>query len=128
MPISMRLAPLPAVMMTMHPGTGSASCAPQASQAIASMQPTGGVRPSWIAAHASRDGFQERAEASADRAVELLERLEETCSLDVADRGEHTLDEIGQVMRVSKERVRTIEADGLSVLRRRRMPREEGSP
>jgi len=51
-PISIRLMPLPAVITTRQPGTGAASCAPHISQAMASMAPTGGVMPSWMAAHA----------------------------------------------------------------------------
>lgn len=36
--------------------------------------------------------------------------LTESCALDVADRGPHTLEEIGEILNVSRERVRQIEA------------------
>ena len=47
-----------------------------------------------------------------------IEDLVETCSLDVADRGEHTLDDIGDVMNITRERVRQIEHK----IRRRLVP------
>ena len=37
----------------------------------------------------------------------------ETCALDVADRGQHTLDEIGNLMNLSRERVRQLEFTAL---------------
>jgi hypothetical protein len=42
----------------------------------------------------------------------------ETCSLDVADRGEHTLDEVGELMGISYERVRQIEEIALRKARK----------
>lgn len=42
-----------------------------------------------------------------------LEAMTDTCSLDVADRGEHTLDAVGQVLNVTRERVRQLETKGL---------------
>jgi hypothetical protein len=41
----------------------------------------------------------------------------DTCTLDVADRGEHTLEEIGQLLGVTRERVRQIELAALFKLR-----------
>jgi len=41
----------------------------------------------------------------------------ETCSLDVADRGEQTLETIGAILRVTRERVRQIEARALVKIR-----------
>lgn len=38
-----------------------------------------------------------------------LEAREHTCSLDVADRGEHTLQEVGEILILSRERVRQLE-------------------
>jgi hypothetical protein len=43
-----------------------------------------------------------------------IDTLVETCSLDVADRGETTLDIIGALMNVTRERARQIEAQALS--------------
>jgi DNA-directed RNA polymerase sigma subunit (sigma70/sigma32) len=37
-----------------------------------------------------------------------LDELPETCSLDVADNGPHTLEEIGDLLNVSRERIRQI--------------------
>ena len=42
-----------------------------------------------------------------------LESLPETCSLDVADRGEHTLEAVGQLLNITRERVRQVERIGL---------------
>jgi hypothetical protein len=38
-----------------------------------------------------------------------LEDLEETCALDVADRGGSTLERVGEVMNITRERIRQIE-------------------
>lgn len=40
-----------------------------------------------------------------------------TCSLDVADEGEHTLEELGQIFGVTRERVRQVQADALGNVR-----------
>lgn len=43
--------------------------------------------------------------------------LADTCALDVADRGDHTLDEVGQILNVTRERVRQIEVRALLKLK-----------
>lgn len=43
--------------------------------------------------------------------------LEETCVLDRADKGETTLDEVGRLNNVSRERIRQIEGKALDLLR-----------
>lgn len=46
-----------------------------------------------------------------------LDHEEESCVLDVADNGEHTLEEVANLLKVNREKVRQIEA---SLLRRLR--------
>ena len=48
-----------------------------------------------------------------------LWELEETCALDVAARGGETLEEIGQLLQITRERVRQIEKSFLERLQRR---------
>jgi Sigma-70, region 4 len=43
--------------------------------------------------------------------------LEETCALDVADRGGITLEEVGGIMNLTRERIRQVETRGLQRLR-----------
>lgn len=42
--------------------------------------------------------------------------MEHTCSLDIADDGPHTLDELGELFGLTKERVRQIEEAALAKL------------
>ena len=42
--------------------------------------------------------------------------LEETCALDVAQRGGMTLEEVGEIMNLTRERIRQVEATGLQKL------------
>jgi hypothetical protein len=59
-----------------------------------------------------------------------VEDMNETCALDIADRGGMTLDEVGDIMNLTRERARQIEAKGLMLLKpllsedgpRRRLP------
>ncbi|MDY0002602.1 MAG: sigma factor-like helix-turn-helix DNA-binding protein [Polyangia bacterium] len=44
--------------------------------------------------------------------------LPETCSLDVADRGGMTLEEVGEIMNLTRERIRQVEVKGLKELKR----------
>jgi hypothetical protein len=46
--------------------------------------------------------------------------LEHTCALDVADAGGKTLDEIGEIINLTRERIRQVEVGGLRKLQRRR--------
>lgn len=43
--------------------------------------------------------------------------LDETCALDVADRGGMTLEEVGSIMNLTRERIRQVESRGLHKLR-----------
>jgi hypothetical protein len=45
--------------------------------------------------------------------------MKETCALDVADRGAPTLDQIGAIMNLTRERVRQLEVRGLLHLKRK---------
>jgi hypothetical protein len=47
--------------------------------------------------------------------VEVWE-MTETCALDIADRGGITLEEVGEIMNLTRERVRQVETAGLSKL------------
>ena len=42
--------------------------------------------------------------------------LSETCALDVAERGGMTLEEVGEILNLTRERVRQLEATGLQKL------------
>lgn len=46
-----------------------------------------------------------------------LSALPSTCALDLADRGPHTLDQVGQVLNLTRERLRQIEARALRKLK-----------
>ncbi len=56
--------------------------------------------------------------------------LEETCALDVADRGGITLEEVGSIMNLTRERIRQVETRGLMKLRAiaEDEPRTPGAP
>lgn len=43
--------------------------------------------------------------------------LTETCALDVAERGGMTLEEVGELMNLTRERIRQVESVGLDKLR-----------
>ena len=46
-----------------------------------------------------------------------VHELEETCALDVAERGGVTLEEVGSIMNLTRERIRQVESTGLSKMR-----------
>jgi len=48
-----------------------------------------------------------------------IESFEHTCSLDVADRGEHTMQVVGELLDISRERVRQIEEASLERAQRK---------
>lgn len=48
-----------------------------------------------------------------------VEAMVDSCALDVADRGPHTLEEVGELMNLTRERVRQIETAALRKLERR---------
>ncbi|MBI5514181.1 MAG: hypothetical protein HY909_10460 [Deltaproteobacteria bacterium] len=43
--------------------------------------------------------------------------LPETCALDIADRGGITLEEVGEIMNLTRERIRQLETRGLAKLK-----------
>lgn len=56
-----------------------------------------------------------------------IDELSESCALDVADRGVATLEEVGGLMNMVRERVRQIEVTGLAKLRKLRAIDHPGS-
>ena len=73
------------------------------------------------------DGAHEGHTPSYDDGVDW-DAMPETCALDVADRGDHTLEEIGDILGLTRERVRQIADKGLDSFRRRLrfLVRDEG--
>lgn len=57
-----------------------------------------------------------------------VDELKETCSLDVADRGSQGLEQIGDLINVTRERVRQIEVHGLAKGRRNKKLRIYAEP
>ena len=54
--------------------------------------------------------------------------LDETCALDVADRGGITLEEVGTIMNLTRERIRQVETRGLAKLRSATDDEADGAP
>lgn len=63
---------------------------------------------------------------SAAKGVPSLEDLTETCALDVADQGEHSLEDIGEILGLTRERVRQIEEKAQDKLKRLLLRLERG--
>ena len=76
-----------------------------------SFRPCPWVRCKWHALWLFKEPWlwvEKSGKPDDDRLIRFMRRLAATCVLDVADDGGKTLDEIGAVMRVTRERVRQI--------------------
>ncbi|HEY0710744.1 MAG TPA: sigma factor-like helix-turn-helix DNA-binding protein [Polyangia bacterium] len=51
--------------------------------------------------------------------------MKETCALDVADRGGITLEEVGEILNLTRERIRQVEVRGLTKMREQTMDEDE---
>ena len=49
--------------------------------------------------------------------ISVINGLQESCSLDIAEKGSHTLEEVGSFLGITRERVRQIEKAALSKLK-----------
>ena len=61
--------------------------------------------------------FLDFADAFFDDGDPDLEKMPHTCSLDLADRGESTLEVVSKTFGVTRERIRQIEVDALEKVR-----------
>jgi hypothetical protein len=64
------------------------------------------------------DASPAAAERFIEAVAEHVSHMRHTCSLDVADRGDATMEAVGKVIGVTRERVRQIEAKGLIAVKR----------
>jgi hypothetical protein len=53
--------------------------------------------------------------------------MKETCALDVADRGGITLEEVGEILNLTRERIRQVEVRGLGKMRDQTKDSQDGS-
>lgn len=51
--------------------------------------------------------------------------MKETCALDVADKGGITLEEVGEILNLTRERIRQVEVRGLTKMREQTMDEDE---
>jgi DNA-directed RNA polymerase sigma subunit (sigma70/sigma32) len=65
-------------------------------------------------------------ESDADSVLFTLLSMEDTCALDIADRGTHTQEELSHLMNVERPRVAQIEATAMVRSRRGGLPRTDG--
>jgi hypothetical protein len=54
--------------------------------------------------------------------------MKETCALDVADRGGITLEEVGEILNLTRERIRQVEVRGLGKMRDETVDRDQTPP
>lgn len=59
--------------------------------------------------------------------VEVQDWEEESCALDVAEKGTHTLEEVGARMNLTRERIRQIEDAVLTMLKRDKLLQKENA-
>lgn len=64
--------------------------------------------------HLALDIHPQRGSITINKPDVPIEEMVETCALDVADRGPVTLEEIGEIMNITRERVRQIEERALA--------------
>lgn len=79
-----------------------------------------GVRPCpWVSCkhHLFLDVNPETGSIKLNFPEVELEDMRQTCSLDVADRGGITLEEVGEILNLTRERIRQVEVRGLLKLR-----------
>lgn len=80
----------------------------------------GGVRPCPFVScrhHLYLDVNEEKGSLKLNFPDLEVWELPETCSLDVADRGGMTLEEVGEIMNLTRERIRQVEVRGLAKLK-----------
>lgn len=80
----------------------------------------GGVRPCLFLSckhHLYLDVNPESGSIKLNFPDKEIWELEHTCALDVAEQGGITLEEVGEIMNLTRERIRQVESRGLSKLR-----------
>jgi hypothetical protein len=67
----------------------------------------------------ARNANERELDAAIDHELDRLDRLGDSCSLDVADRGEHALVRVGALLGIVRERARQIQHAAFSSIPRR---------